>query len=187
MGTAPTWASTAGRGATINTFKDWDGSTFIFPFGCPDTTTYGQVITVPNHKSHLKKFRFSWSNYDGSGSMVVRGEVYAWAQGRATGPSLWESPPQSVSFGDDAFHKVVFKPGGIGLTPGAKYVLFASIDKDYEQCTDFYQLEWASVPDTAYTHGTFVYQNNAGDESQWTTTKWDDYGIDLAVKAYLSA
>lgn len=32
----------------------------------------------------------------------------------------------------------------------------------------------------------FVYQNDAGDESQWTTVAWSTFGLDLAFKAYLS-
>jgi hypothetical protein len=185
LGSTPASASAANRSPTINTYRHWNGSRFIFPFGCPDTTTYGQVIKVPGNKSNLQKFSFWWSNYSGSGSMVVRGEVYAWEGGRATGPSLFESAPQTISFGDASFHKVVFKPGGISVTPHAKYVIFASIDKDYEQCTGDYAVDWASVSDAVYPKGTFVYQNNEGDESQWTTRRWDDYGIDLAVKVYM--
>ena len=90
------------------------------------------------------------------------------------------------AFGDGLFHKEVFTPNGISVTPGAQYVLFASIDKDYEQCTGDYELAWGSVSDDAYLRGTFVYQNNSGDESQWTSSAWSVYGADLAFKAYLS-
>jgi hypothetical protein len=38
----------------------------------------------------------------------------------------------------------------------------------------------------SYAGGTFVYQNNSGDKSQWTTTPWNSFGLDLAFKAYLS-
>jgi hypothetical protein len=64
-------------------------------------------------------------------------------------------------------------------------VIFASIDKDFEQCTNDYILEWGSVDDSAYPKGTFVFQNNSGDENQWTTTSWNTFGIDLAFKAAL--
>jgi hypothetical protein len=118
--------------------------------------------------------------------MVVRGEVYKWDGAKATGAALFESAPRTVSFGDDAFHKETFKPGGVTVTPGAKYVLFASIDKDFEQCTGDYELGWAYVRDGTYGRGTFVYQNNGGDESQWTSAPWETLGFDLAFKAYLS-
>jgi hypothetical protein len=31
-----------------------------------------------------------------------------------------------------------------------------------------------------------VFQNNTGDETQWTTTPWYTFGIDLAFKSFLS-
>jgi hypothetical protein len=52
-----------------------------------------------------------------------------------------------------ASKRKLFKPAGISVTPGAKYVLFASIDKDFEQCTGGYTLAWASVSDSAYGRG----------------------------------
>jgi hypothetical protein len=185
LGSTPASAATASKPPTINTYQYWNGSDDVIEFGCPNTTTYGQVIKVPGKKHHLDKFNFKWVDLT-SGSMVVRGEVYAWDGTKATGASLWESAPRTVSFGDASFHKETFKPGGISVTPGARYVIFASIDKDFEQCTDNYTLGWASVSDDRYAPGTFVFQNNGGDESQWTSTPWNPFGIDLAFKAYLS-
>ena len=65
-----------------------------------------------------------------------------------------------------------------------KDVMFASIAKDYEKCTNDYELVWGDVDDTSYSGGTFVYQNNGGDESQWTTVPWTTtYGKDAAFIA----
>jgi len=167
---------------TINTYQDWNGSDYVFPFGCADTTTYGQLITAPK-KNMLKKFSFWWAN-ESSGSMVVRGEVYAWDGTKATGSALWESKPRHISYSDSSFHEETFKPGALPLTPGAQYVLFASIAKDYEKCTNDYELIWGIVDDSSYADGTFVYQNNGGDESQWTTVPWTTtYGRDTTFIA----
>ena len=84
------------------------------------------------------------------------------------------------------FHKEAFGTGGISVTPGAQYVVFASIDKDFEQCAGGYVLGWADVSDTVYSGGTFVYQNNGGDESQWTATPWTTFGFDLALKVFMT-
>ena len=170
--------------SAIGTYKSWDGSQQVGSFGCPNTTTYGQVITV-RKRTMLNKFTFSWVN-GSSGSMVVRGEVYAWDGSKATGSALWESRPRTISFQDSAFHKETFKPGALPLSQGGQYVLFASIDKDYEQCTDNYTVDWGSVDDGTYGDGTFVYQNNSGDEGQWTVTPWNTFGIDLAFYAAMS-
>lgn len=169
--------------SAISTYKSWDGSQSVGSFGCPNTTTYGQVITV-GKKNMLNKFSFSWI---GTGSsMVVRGEVYAWDGSKATGSALWESKPRKIAYNDSVFHSESFKPGALPLTPHGQYVLFASIDKDYEACTNNYVLSWGSVDDSVYSIGTFVYQNNSGDEGLWTTSPWSTFGIDLAFKAQLS-
>jgi hypothetical protein len=186
LGTAQASASVAGAKPTINTYKQWNGSTDVVPFGCPDTTTYGQVITVPGGYTKLNKFTFSWTNLT-SGSMKVRGEVYAWDGSKATGSALYQSAPRFVSFTDSLFHFETFKPGGVPVTAGHQYVIFASIDKEYEKCKNNYEVGWAWVGSDVYAGGNFVYQNNSGDESQWTTTPWSFFGTDdLAFKAYLS-
>ena len=171
--------------SAITTYPAWDGSEEVSSFGCPNTTTYGQVITVKN-KDILSKFAFSWK-YAGEsgGSMVVRGEVYQWDGSKATGSALWESEPRKVSFTDGVFHSEVFKPGALPLTPDTRYVLFASIDKDFAKCKNGYVVGWGAVDDGAYTGGTFVFQNNAGNSANWTVSPWSAFGLDLAFDAKL--
>ncbi|HSC19246.1 MAG TPA: hypothetical protein VLC74_10060 [Rhizomicrobium sp.] len=174
--------SSAAFAAHINTLKSWDGSSYVQPFGCPDTTTYGQVITVPKGETTLNKFTFEWKNL-GTGSFIARGEVYAWNGTMATGSSLWESKAKTFSFSDGLFHKVTFKPGAVPVTAGQQYVVFVSIDKDYEQCTNSYEVGWGYLPSGPYTGGDFVYQNNEGNEGNWTTVPWSVFtGSDLATK-----
>jgi hypothetical protein len=184
LGTVQASATVLGKKPTINTYKSWDGSTFVQPFGCPNTTTYGQVITIPSGYTKLNKYTFSWVNLT-TGSMKVRGEVYAWDGTKATGSALYQSAPRFVSFGDANYHFVTFKPNGVSVTAGARYVIFASIDKEYEKCKNGYEVGWAWDAADVYSGGNFVYQNNSGDESQWTTTPWTDFGTDVAFKAYL--
>ncbi|MFL6689170.1 MAG: hypothetical protein ACJ8IR_03140 [Alphaproteobacteria bacterium] len=173
--------------AGISTYGSWDGSSYVQPFGCPDTTTYGTIITIPKGKTHLGKFHFSWINLTSGGSMVVRGEVYAWDGAKATGSALYESGPKKVSFSDGLFHKVGFKATLVPVTPGAQYVIFASIDKDYEKCTNSYEVGWGYIGSDVYPGGGFVYQNNAGDENQWTATPWNTFGgADIAFKVATS-
>ena len=168
----------------INTRSSWDGEQSVALFGCPDTTTYGQVITVPKGVRHLRKFTFWWRNTN-SGSMVIRAEVYPWDGVHAGRIPLYESPPVTVSFQDSAFHRETFSPGAVNVRPQHSYVIFVSVDKDYEQCTNAYNLAWGSVGDFTYSGGTFVYQNNAGDETQWSTGGWHTFYADLAFEAYL--
>ncbi len=171
--------------SALNTNKDWDGSEIVTRFGCPNSTTYGQVITVGS-KNMLSKFSFSWLYVGtGGGSMVVRGEVYAWDGMKATGSALWESEPRKIGFTDSVFHTETFKTGPLPLTPDTQYVLFASIDKDFDECTNSYSLGWGAVDGKTYKKGFFVYQNNAGNAANWTTQNWDGFDLDLAMKAEL--
>jgi hypothetical protein len=182
-------ASTAGaaeaKNNNINTYKDWTGS-IVTPFGCPDTTTYGEVITIPSGVHHLEKFSFWMAGQASGNQMVVRGEVYAWDGTKATGSALYESEPRTIAYADTDFHKETFKSPVLKVKPGSKYIVFASTAKDFEQCTNNYQVSWASTDDTAYAGGSFAFQNNAGDENQWTTSPWSVIGIDAAMKATLS-
>jgi len=178
-----------GPATALSTYKDWDGSEFISTFGCPNTSTYGQIITIPTGKQTLDAFSFWWrNNGHRHGSMVVRGEVYAWDGAKATGSSLYESPPRTISYGDNLFHKESFAPAGLALTPGAAYVIFASIDKDYEECQKPTLLAWGFISESTYSGGLFVFQNNSGNSGQWTSSPWTVYephGV-LAFTAHLS-
>jgi len=116
--------------------------------------------------------------------MVVRGELYAWNGTMATGSAIFETAPKTIAFGDSNWHHVSFNFQGASVTPGHQYVVFASIDKDYEQCSN-YVVAWGAVADTSYGGGTFVFQNNSGNEANWTTVPWNGAGIDSTFKAYL--
>jgi len=162
----------------IDTTPSWNGADFISSFGWPDTATYGQLITVPISDTALESFSFYMNLPD---TVTFRGYVYAWdvTNSRATGPALYESPTM-VTAGNGNFERVEFKTGGIPLTPGGKYVLFASVSK----LSGSGYGNWGNVPDRAYTGGNFVYLNNGTDESKWTSTAWSTYlTIDLAFTA----
>jgi hypothetical protein len=176
------------RSATINTVDDWNRSGGVSHFGRGSTPTYGQVITIPEGMTRLTRFNFYLTDGGGyMGSLVLRGEVYAWDGSKPTGPPLWEGKPRTVD-AESFYRRKQFRPHGVGeLHPGEQYVIFASVSKDYEECTDDYPLTWGSVPDSTYSDGTFVFINDGGDESRWTSEEWTTtWGIDLAFKAWLS-
>src|SRR5206468_2937367 len=88
---------------------------------------YGQTVTVPASAQILKGFTFEMNL---PASVVFRGEVYAWNGSMASGASLFESTSQSTS--GSGFQAITFTlpGGGVPLTSGGQYVLFASISKD---------------------------------------------------------
>ncbi len=57
-GAQPAGGGVAAKPApTIDTYVDWTGG-YVHPFGRPNTSTYGQVITVPADETDLVRFRF---------------------------------------------------------------------------------------------------------------------------------
>jgi hypothetical protein len=115
--------------------------------------------------------------------MAVRAEVYRWDgfTNKVTGNAVYESDPRTISFTDSAFHKISFSPA-VPVMSKQDYLLFLSIDKDYGSCSAA-SLKWAAVGDDTDRPGTFVYQNNSGDPSKWTTASWKTFGLDLAFTA----
>jgi len=184
---SPPGSDLAKRHATINTFKDYDQA--VGSLGCPNSTTYGETITIPARKHTLTKFSYYMSGHAQAGqSEVVRGELYAWDGTKATGPAIFETAPRTIAYTDDLLHWEAFKTPGAAVKPGKQYVIFVSIDKDFESCTGNYGLTWAAADGTAYTGGGFVYQNNTGDESQWTSTSWYKIdALDPVMKVWMSS
>jgi hypothetical protein len=166
----------------INTHLGWDGSSAVSSFGCPDTTNYGQVITIPKFKHTLGTFSF-WQRAQAiGGSMVVRAEVYAWDGAKATGSGLYESAPRTIAYTDSKFHREIFS-ANVSVTPGAKYLLFLTVDKDFDQCSAGYVTTWGLVDETTYAGGSFYYLNSTGNSADWTTSDWSNFGGDLVFTA----
>ena len=178
--TLTTLGSNVASARYITTVKDWTDGNAQIGVGCnvsADATTFGQVVTIPHRIHSMYKFRFELSNDPkvALGSMVVRGEVYAWDGTKASGSALWETKPRTISFADYAFQKIVFQSGYVPVTPGQQYVVFASIDKDYGACVSG---SWFDVGGPGselgdlYPEGYLAYQKNGGDATQWTTSNW---------------
>jgi hypothetical protein len=198
-------ASDALASTTIGNTPPWNGSPIISGFGYGQpccTATYGQTVTVPATDTRLDSFTFYVQLPT---NLIFRGEVYAWdpttgnpannTSGNATGPALYESGPMhttSYNSGFGPFEPITFNTGGIPLTAGAQYVLFFTISRDYAA-----NAPTAGIPGFAgitatdtYSGGDFVFINNGGDTSQWTTTPWSNLvGLgadDLAFTASFS-
>ncbi|HTT99516.1 MAG TPA: hypothetical protein VMF58_15820 [Rhizomicrobium sp.] len=177
LGTSPAMA--------INTFPAWNGTDAYAAFGCGQSTVFGQTIVIPKWKSSIGSFTFWMANYySGSKPIIIRGEIYQWdpVNGHATGSAVWESAPRKINFKDDNFHHVSFK-ADVAVTAGAQYVLFATVDKDYDKCTDRTLTFGANIGGGPYSKGQIFGLNDGGDTSQWTTKRWWNIGTDWVFKA----
>jgi hypothetical protein len=184
----------ASAATSIDTTGAWNGHTFVSPFGCPDTATFGQTITAPFGDTVLDSFSFYMQGFGGrdGDTLVFRGEVYTWDGSRAIGPNVWEGAPGTLTLTSTA-QQVAFNTGGVQLVAGRQYVLFASISKDYEQNAPGNFSDWAFLGEgptpNPYAGGRFVYLSDTGDESLWTNplVSWGNFGdADGVFKAAFS-
>jgi hypothetical protein len=164
--------------ANIDTVPAWNGTSFISSFGIPNTATYGQTITVAPGTGLLLSFAFEMTC---NVTVVIRGEVYAWDGNKATGPSLFESTPISVTAAPNntTYQLITINTGGVALAPGA-YVLFVTTSRDAGANST---CRFGSVANTTYPDGLFVFQNNGTNFGQLFTNNWSTIASDLAFQA----
>ena len=183
----PAGASTTSsdKKTTIDTYKGWDGASYLYPFGNPETSNYGQVVTIPAGNKTVKSFTFYMADNTGTGTLTMRGEIYGWDGTKAT-TKVYESKPVTldITAGDTEYYPVTIKAKKAKVTPGQQYVLFLTVDKDYEANPANVLSQWAENYSDVYTGGYTVYLNSDGDESQWTTVPWSSIStFDHAFKA----
>jgi len=152
----------------------------ISTFGNPNTATYGQVITAVAGTTTLDSFSFKIQT---TGSITYRAYVMAWNGTQAVGPILFESANQVAT--GIGFQQYTYNTGGVGLSPGTQYVLFASISNTYLPGNSAGTM--AARSDNPYAGGSFVYMNNGPSFSLLTSTPWSSFsGYDLAITANFS-
>jgi hypothetical protein len=171
----------------IDTYSGWDGSSFLFPFGNPQTSNYGQVITIPEGVKKLKNYTFYMASNSGTGTLTMRGEVYGWDGTKATTKvSQSKKKTLDLTAGDPTYYPVKIKVKKGKVTPGQQYVIFLSVDKDYEDNPPNVLSQWACNYTDVLPGGSTVYLNSDGDEGQWTTVSWSQIpDFDMAMKATL--
>jgi hypothetical protein len=185
--TAGASTTSSDKKATIDTYSGWDGVSYLFPFGNPETSNYGQVITIPEGKSKLKSYTFYMAANSGTGTLTMRGEVYGWDGTMAT-TKVAQSKKKTLDLtaGDTTYYPVKIKVKKGNVSAGSQYVLFLTVDKDYEANPPSLLSQWACNYSDVLPGGSTVYLNSDGDESQWTTVPWSQIStFDMAMKATL--
>jgi len=103
----------------------WDGSTYIYPFGSPDTGTYGELFYAPANTG-LKEFDFLIENNFGTGTNATF--VLATWDPITNGPgSLLFSESSFVSTAAGFNWNYNTLPDIGSLTGGAEYVAFLTV------------------------------------------------------------
>lgn len=155
----------------------------IFPFGSPDTATYGQTLTV-GADNVLNGFSLYLNANGSSDPLDLRGYVASWDGSKAI-DILYTSATRTMASATGVT-EFAFDTGALNLTTGSKYVLFLSISDLGVQPDNSFAMP--STGDT-YAGGDFVYYNNGTSFSSLITNAWDcpECGFgDAAFKAELS-
>ncbi len=180
------FAQTSARADTVyDSTPAWNGTSSVKTFGPLNTETYGEAVTAPNDGNDvLQSFTFYINNSSGH-SFNLQGEVYAWDGAEASGPNLWQGALQTVN-SQSGFQTLMFNTGGIQLTAGTQYALFASTSKGNQgQGSSTWGYESNLHP---IAGSSFIFENNGTDTSQWTSRAWDSFSFsgELAFKADFS-
>jgi hypothetical protein len=150
----------------------------IGSFGYPDSATYGETFQAPATDTVLNDFSLF---LNGRTSGQLEGYIGTW-DGSEAGTILYTSEPVTVTGSAQEF--TFDPPGGLSLTGGDEYVAFISISEpaysSYLSQTTmpmFFPSLSQSIPG-----GAFVFLNNGGDTSKFTTQGWGSLGANSGAE-----
>jgi IPT/TIG domain len=149
---------------TLSNVSEFEGG-YEWPFGDPNTATYGEVVTVPAGQHQLRGFTFYLEEPT---ELIFRAYVYKWNGTRAVGEALYEGPNlHSEEETSEVYVPVHATTPGVQVAEGQEYVLFFSISKNKaEDKGSSLTGKWATVESAALGHG--VYINNGYQPRRWT-------------------
>ena len=174
--------------STIDTTGAWDGASFIFPFGEPNTATYGQTFTVVGPDTVLNNFSFFVDDNENPDRVDFAGYVMAWDGAKATGPILYQSGMMSTTNngGAGGFEQITINTGNLALTAATQYVAFLSASDYFDG--QFGDSIWGFINSYVYAGGSFEFHNNGDNFGLLTSQNWDSFiDGDLAFFANFSA
>lgn len=142
-------------------------SDYWFPFGNPNTATYGELFTSPNNADHnLVSFSFYMGTPTTSGNIITGAYIATWT-GSMAGTLLYSAGP--INYDNLGNEQITINTGGLALSQNTNYVMFLSVSQFYGQ----------SAGETHVSQGTsitglngFAYNNNGGDFNALFTTPW---------------
>jgi len=162
---------------TLETISSWNGVSYIWEFGEPDTATYGQTLTFGQNVT-LNSFSFLLNDEGGADVVDFRAYIADW-NGTNIDNVLWSSDPYSTTNngGADGFEQFTFLTGGVNLLAG-EYVIFLSASTLFDGLTGLAQM--ATVNGATYAGGSFVFMNNSSNLDLLFTETWSQWSDDTA-------
>jgi hypothetical protein len=184
----------------IDTSADWDGVSYIAPFGQGieeeggDTPTYGQTFVTPGTATELASFTFWLDSVGGSGPTRFTGFVMEFDGVRAIGPVLFEGSEVSLAISPatfpyvPSFTPVTFNVPSLALDPGTTYIAFISALPYFDSQDDTANVGY--LFDDVYDGGGYWFSNTRTWDALMNSD-WENYigdGVrDLAFRATFNA
>ncbi|MFB9265511.1 autotransporter outer membrane beta-barrel domain-containing protein [Bradyrhizobium erythrophlei] len=167
---------------TIDTIPQWNGLSFIWSWGTPNTATYGQTFTPTASQTRLNGFTVEIGF--GGAPNQAQAYVYQWdsVNKHITGSALYTSGVFTATPGA-SYSAYSFNSGGVTLTPGQQYVLFISTsNQQVAPGNPEAGFRWGALTNnTAIPNGQFVFQNNGSNFAELSTVGWSFIPEDLAI------
>jgi len=176
----------------IGTISDWDGSSFVAPFGEAETATYGQTFSLST-TARMDSFTFYLNDAlddMNPGAIDFQAYVFSWddSVNRIAGSSLFASSAMSTTDngGADGFEEFAINTGGITLSAG-QYVAFFTASNLFDGISGNGKMGYANAD--KYAGGNLVYINNGSDFSALSSSSWSEWGdeSDLAFTVTTTA
>ena len=166
---------------TISTVSDWDGATYVDPFGYPNAATFGQSFTAPIYNHTMTSFTFYLEPIMSGSDVGFTAYIYQWDKSTDTAvgsPVFTSSQLSTAGMAADEYSAVTINTGDLDLIPNGKYIAFFSASgTDTGNVTDpvnvgFLGHDFDGIDD--YDGGGFFYLDNGSDTSQFTSGPWLD-------------
>ncbi|HWX16590.1 MAG TPA: PEP-CTERM sorting domain-containing protein [Chthoniobacterales bacterium] len=172
-------------GFADTTYNNFNGySDFWFPFGNPDTATYGELFTSPNNTDHnLASFTFYMGTPSTPGNIITGAYIATWT-GSMAGTLLYSAGP--INYDNLGDEPITITTGGLALSQNTNYVMFLSVSNFYGQSAgETHVVPGSSIPGL----NGFAYFNNEGNFNELFTTPWNAIGLtpDWAVNLNFNA
>lgn len=157
---------TTAQAGTIDTTGAVDAG--IFTWGLADTATYGQTFRL-DQDATINSFTF-FINDDGI-AIAYDALIYAFDFDTllVTGPELYRESGSTAGNGVTTGYTAAVN--GVQVMANTDYAIFF-------HATSVGDATWDRATDgSAYMDGQLIFQNNGGNEANWSTVAWEDFVV----------
>jgi len=167
-------SSGSASAASFSNVLSWNGIDEMFPFGSPDSTSYGEVFKSPGYSLSSFGFLIDTEGNSGNAKFVLA----KWDGAEAVGPAIYTSPEFTIDSHPGYNWNVISGIGAL-LTPGERYIAFLTVAGTANPINQ--PTQWAITSTPGTIGGGFYYLNSAGADPFSTAGPWSAIFSDEAL------